>query len=130
MKRNLELIRELLFYFDNKSTDHVVRSESIELDDYAPEDIQYHLVLMFQAGFLSGEGLHSGSTPRRIIEVLPQNLTWEGHEYLDSIRDDEVWRKIKNLGPTIGGLTFSMIKELGMAYAKTEIERLFGVEIN
>jgi hypothetical protein len=27
--------------------------------------------------------------------ALPKRLTWNGHEFLDAVRDDEVWRRTK-----------------------------------
>jgi hypothetical protein len=52
-----------------------------------------------QAGFINGEAIRSTTSPDRIIEVWPFDLTWQAHEFLAAARDDTVWRKVlRDLG--------------------------------
>ncbi|WP_265754876.1 DUF2513 domain-containing protein [Avibacterium sp. 21-594] len=42
------------------------------------------------------------------------NLTWQGHEFLDKIRSDTAWNKIKQIIKTKGiDLSFEAIKLAG-----------------
>ncbi|EGR1226405.1 DUF2513 domain-containing protein [Vibrio parahaemolyticus] len=107
MKRNFELIRELLFYFENKEDSQMVETPEIpEFDDLV---INYHCRLLFDAGFLRCEAIRS-STSDRVIRVVCFELTWEGHEFLDRIRSNTTWNKVKSYAKDKGlSLTFSVV---------------------
>lgn len=96
MKRDLETIRKLLIFFEEKSNSNLVEAKAITLDGQDPEVIQYHLDLMYEAGFLSGEPVRS-STSDRLAYFLPFRLTWKGHEFLDAARNDTIWSNAKEV---------------------------------
>ncbi len=81
MKRDPDLVRQLLIFFDAKSSPDLVKIPSIE--GYDVLTIKYHGVLLYDAGFLRCEPVTS-STSTRVIEVWPFELTWAGHEFLDT----------------------------------------------
>lgn len=110
MKRDLDLVRKLLIHFDEKEDAEIV--EHIHIEGYDTLTVNYHLVLMDEAGFLSCERDMSSTTPDRVIRVQPFFLTWKGHEFLDSIRNEDIWNKTKDLVFTkTGTLTFEIIKQ-------------------
>ncbi len=107
MKRNFDLVRKLLVYFEEKPGPEHVKIPPIE--GYDELTIKYHLVLLHDAGLLRCEPQTSSSSDR-VIEVLPFDLTWDGHEFLAKIRDDGLWRKTKDTILSKGGqLTFNTI---------------------
>jgi hypothetical protein len=57
------------------------------ISNHSIEGIDYHLDLLIQAGMLKGK---SGFTTTAI-----SRLTWHGHEFLDDIRDHDIWSKTK-----------------------------------
>lgn len=91
MKRDLELVRKLLLFFDEKpGSEHV---ELPPISGYEELSIKYHLVLLHDAGYLRCETVKS-STSDRVIYVLPFDLTWSGHEFLDKIREQFIWDEV------------------------------------
>ncbi len=49
-------------------------------------------------------------------------LTYQGHEFLDSIRHKDIFDKIKETAKENGGsFTLELVKELGMSYLKKKI---------
>jgi hypothetical protein len=46
---------------------------------------------MAEAGLIEAQNL---VTMQKYL-WLPKRLTWDGHEFLDAIRDPEVWRRTK-----------------------------------
>jgi hypothetical protein len=121
MKRDMELIRGLLFLIEEQ--------ESSQQELKIPEEINrdqavYHLKLMEQAGFTKNNIKYADNEPFWIYS----NLTWQGHDFLDSIKNDTIWAKtkegIKSKGLELGQVSFSILIE----YAKSEIKRKLGLE--
>jgi hypothetical protein len=119
MQRDPDLIRALLLFFENRVEHSLVEVPRIE--GYEDETILYHLVLMYQAGFLACEPIRS-STSDRIIKVIPFDLTWDGHEFLDKIRSETVWRRILGTIKGKGGsLAFAVINRMATDFAVQQV---------
>ncbi len=111
MKRDMDLVREILLAVEGGTLSFGDEDEPDGLDH--PRDVVlHHLHLMEQAGLvevmfrpLSGE-------------IHLRGLTWAGHEFLDTVRDPEVWKRTKEGASKVGGWTFGLIKDLGTAYLK------------
>lgn len=120
MKRDFDLIRKLLIFFEEKETSEQVQVPPI--DDYDETAIRYHLVLLYEAGFLRCEPATS-ETSDRVIYVLPFNLTWDGHEFLAKIKSDGTWSRIRNTIESKGGaLAFSVINSLATTLAQQVVD--------
>jgi len=117
MKRDMDLIRKLLLYFEERASFAVERNPKIEGCD--EREIGYQLLLMAQANLIVYEASRSSTNPERLIAVYPFGLSWEGHEFLDAARDDTMWKKAKDavLNAT-GGLSLAVLKALLVHYAK------------
>jgi hypothetical protein len=107
MKRDMELVRKLLLFLDEKpGPQHVLVPPIPGHDELA---IKYHLVLLHDAGYLRCEPTRS-STSDRVISVIPFDLTWQGHEFLDKIRHEFIWSEV-----------VAKVKERGFASASVEM---------
>lgn len=121
MRRDFDLIRKLLIFFDDKAGPEAVEVPPVQ--DYDQITIRYHLVLLYQAGFLQCERIKS-KTSDRVIQVLPFDLTWDGHEFLEKIRNEATWRKILFIIKDRGGaLAFSVINQLATSMAVDTIRQ-------
>jgi hypothetical protein len=115
VKRDFELIRKLLIFFDEKQDAKVIDKLSIE--GYDEGTIAYHLRLLYDAKLLRCEPIQSSASDR-LISVLPFELTWDGHEFLEKIRNDSTWEKIKAIiGEKSGAMAFSVISQLATKLA-------------
>ena len=88
MQRNLDLVRDILLFVESKSA--TVDYFSVQVDGYSEREINYHVYLLMQQQFITGT-----EPPLRHAQVVVTGLTWNGHEYLDTVRSDTVWRKTK-----------------------------------
>lgn len=53
---------------------------------------------------------------------MPGNLTWEGNEYLNSIKNKSTWNNIKKLISEKGlSIPFDVIKDAAKAYVKNSL---------
>lgn len=116
MKRDMEVIRKLLMFFNEKEAPEMAEAPDIG-NEFSESVVQYHLRLMCQAGWLNYEAERS-STSDRIIRVYPCDLTWEGHEFLAKINADGVWPKLKAIISAKGGsMAVSVISQLATKLA-------------
>lgn len=103
MKRDMDLVRKILFALEEQS--YVVAApEVLEIDGYDSEAIEYHLDILADSPYVMGREFRG--------TIHDYRLTWEGHEFLDSISDDNRWQEIKRTSSKVGGLTFEMIAKI------------------
>lgn len=119
MKLDQDLVREVLLAVEASEQDPRAFFK-VEIGARNSEEISYHVMLLHEAGFI--EATDTGSLSR--FEWQPKRLTYSGHEFLVSIRDNEVWAKTKSLAKEAGGASISFLWEI----AKLEIKRRIGIE--
>lgn len=93
MKRDMELIRKVLLHIEENYVDVVLYN--IEIDGYEFKTIAYHCKLCYEAGLISDYGNNYASG--EIINFGVSSLTWNGHEFLEKIKDETIWNKTKKV---------------------------------
>ena len=122
MKRDIDLVRKLLIYLEEKPDDKIVKAEDVKIDAYDENDIVYHFILMDQAGLISCERQCSSSTPDRVINIYPFSLTWDGHEFLEASRNESTWNNAKSIVLSkSGSLSLDVLRALLISMAKTSV---------
>ena len=117
MKRDLDLIRLIMLNLEAKEDDHVIRD--LKIDGYSSGLINYHLILLRDAGFIACEATKS-STSDRIIEVFPAYLTWNGQEFLAACKNETIWNEVKaKAGNRFESITFGVLEAMLAAAAKS-----------
>lgn len=110
MKRDMDLIREILLWMEKQETGRNI-DWVYDIPERTKESIQYHAHLMAQAGLIDAVNVTylEDHTP----QSKPMSLTWAGYEFLDAIRKDTIWEKAKNKAiSTTGGIGFSLLVEV------------------
>jgi len=120
MKRDMDLVRDLLMYIENDPTFDGQSWQNLELPDemydkHRTEEIAYHVGLLIEAGFIRGQ---LGATAPTISK-----LTWNGHEFLDNIKDRDIWHKAKQRIKGLPGVALTVVAEI----AKEEIRKKLGL---
>lgn len=119
MRRDWELVRQILLKLEDLSTTSSYLSPD-GVPGYDPEIISYHMQLMDEAGLIKAKCLKTSGQGLRCNAI---SMTWEGHEFLDKIKNDSNWNKVKGIAREKGlDLSFDVIK----LAAKTVLESLFG----
>ena len=115
MKRNLDLIRNILFAVENSnSIDASLTLNSLSKLHEDQELILYHVFLLDDAGFIIG--IIDKTAP--YISIA--RLTNEGHDYLDTIRDDSIWKQTKStLGKISGSASLEIVKTIASKLSLT-----------
>ena len=61
------------------------------------------------------------------VEV--ERLTWEGCEFLDTVRSPEVWRRSKEAAGKVGSVSISVLAELAKGIAKSMLKDHLGFDL-
>lgn len=132
MKLNHDLIRNLLFYLeDNTSYDVTLKAHEVAKEfttlhsEYDKSTILYHLNQLYLAGYITEFTKHNTSEYMNYWYTSVGDLTPKGHEYLQNIRNESIWNKIKTSGIELNKISldtlFELAKELGLSYAKKKL---------
>lgn len=109
MKRDMELIRKILFDLEERKEKDFVGYYNLE--GYSTDEVEYHLELMVEKGLLKGKFVYADG--RMLFSSL--KISWEGHDFLDSIKNDTIWKMIKDSlkekGLELGQVSFEILKE-------------------
>lgn len=123
MKLDKEIVREILLAVE--ANDDAQSWMTLKIEGRSDKELSYHVMLLDEAGLLSGISL--GGIGH--FEWQPKRLTYRGHEFLDAVRDGEVWRRTKEGAETVGGAGLGMLVELGKAYGKQIFKERLGIEL-
>jgi hypothetical protein len=125
MKRDMDLIRKLMLKLESLSGKHRLLGEDDKLFsdlEATPAEIKYHLGLISQNGLIDGAAHPTGV-------VLVRGLTWKGHDFIDSVRSDDVWSKTQSAAEKFGGGTIDLIIEVAKSIVKDQIKKHTGLDI-
>ncbi len=123
MKRNWDTIREILIRLEEIPPE----KDCLQLTDFPSDrayEYSYHAELLIEAGLIDGQMCKTIGPQAN--GFLAMRMTWEGHEFLDAIRSDTVWRKAKD-SFVKGGLsmTFDLVKsvakDIAVGYLKSTV---------
>jgi len=115
MNRNMELIRSLLLEIEKQPDRHTWFS--LGLEGSTREEIDHHLLLLQDAGFIH----LTRKTSSGEETVFSGRLTWQGHEFLEAIRPDERWERLKAAMSDAGGFVTEVAMALVISWMKTEL---------
>jgi hypothetical protein len=121
----MDLVRTILLQVEERAA-NVASDLTITVVGHSSDEITYHVGLLHEAGLvhatvhvlIGGDAFHS-----------VQRLTWSGHEFLETVRDPEIWRRTKEGAAQVGGWSFGILKDLGAAYVKHLAKERLGIDI-
>ena len=138
MKLSTELIRDVLlciekkcesftdengaFYDNDISWKHIYEDEYLS-KTYIDDDIKYCLLRLYEHKLLNAKPINrAGGVDCLWID----NLTFEGHELLNNIRDDEVWETIKSKLGNLSKCSISILCQIAPEIVKYLINKKLG----
>lgn len=95
----MDLSRLILLAIEN-SVDDEPASIRLPIRTYDDLHISHHVRLLKEAGFIHAIENHRLQTG---VAWIPHSLTWQGHDFLNAIRDDEVWAGVRKVAADTGG---------------------------
>ena len=117
MNRDNDLLREMLFKFEAQEDWIILMPMTPGMGEEERRQAG-HIDLLCDAGLVApvNEGTY--------------RLTNDGHDYLEAIRDEGVWSKVKETVKATGGnATLEIVKQIAIGYLKKKISDHTGIEL-
>ncbi|MFD4419750.1 DUF2513 domain-containing protein [Bacillus safensis] len=123
MKRDMDLIREILLYLEADNTPSVWKQ--IQLDNWELTEVSYHVKLLTEAGLIDGKDAK--------IEPgywwLAKSLTNQGHDFLDALKNETVYQKIKGtLGEHFSSIPLKVMSNIAVDITKDWVTQKLGLK--
>ena len=139
MKLNPECIRDILLYLEDNLKIEDNSFDSISLDtlqnnltQYSKEDIFYSVYNLREIHYI--EGTFLGADNYKMYVCLIDNITYAGHQFLDSVRPETVWNQTKSIIKRMGIHTLEFIEsvahDIAVESAKQMIKSSMGGDTN
>lgn len=107
----MDLVRKILFFVAEAKDGEYVSCDDECFSEYDRNLVGYHMKIMDEAGLVVSNILPADNDPYCFAEVI--RLTWDGNDFLDSIRSETVWSKVnKAISSTVGTASLNVIKAI------------------
>lgn len=129
MKLNHECIRAVLLDIEEKHLNIGHLNLSNLLTDskssvFTEEDIVYSLLKLEEAGYIDAKFQYASN---KLFYISIGNITWEGHKFLDNIRDDGVWKDTKGILSKFSSTSISFASDIASSVITKLIEKQLGL---
>lgn len=106
MKLNQDLVRLLLLEIEDKTGPY----EPLELSDISIKDCSYEEILYTTERLLEAGYITARPEPTKLhCNQVIYSLTWEGHRFLDTVRDSAVWRSTKDVAKKMSSVSLNIM---------------------
>ncbi|WP_432226906.1 DUF2513 domain-containing protein [Limosilactobacillus fermentum] len=92
---------------------------------YSEDDITYTLLQLLDGKYINADYQKYALG----FSLIVFDITWSGHELLDSIRDDEVWNQTKKVTSSIKSVSIGVLKNVATAVLTGIIKQKTGLPL-
>ena len=122
MKRNLDLIRSILLIVERDGDPEEPLIHSLAIEGVEQTLVDEHVKLMIDDGLLEGECKFS--TNNRILFTAIRGLTPRAYDFLDNVRNENLWSRIKDrISTTVGSASFDIVEEFARQVVSAVLAR-------
>lgn len=111
MKLNHDCVRECMLYLEeNLDMKSRINLVGVHLKGYSDDDVLYSFIKLSEAGFINGKPQPAGNNPAYIF--ITTSITYEGHKFIDSVRDDKVWSATKKISSKVASVSINILTDI------------------
>ncbi|ANZ70343.1 DUF2513 domain-containing protein [Pediococcus claussenii] len=119
MRLNQDCIRDVMIDVEEHSTWDAYPANMVmptglktysSYKKYGHDDFIYTLDKLCEAKLIQGAPQKGGDT---ITDFYVYGLTWEGHKFIDTIRDPKVWSNTKKVASHLESVSVSLLSSIG-----------------
>ncbi len=113
MRRDMDKVRSVMLALEADDSPFMMTMDTPAIGDTEDgrETVEY-IVMLHSAGFLE-------SSQRSVYRI-----SWTGHEFLDSVRDPEIWQKTKEGASKVGSWSMKLLGDLAVGFARAKAQQL------
>jgi hypothetical protein len=127
MKRDLDLIRDILLDVESWNDSQPLTLGRLTYDGKTTQEIGYQIELLDDVGYIDVRIIkdHVGIG---YLDAFIVRMKMAGHEYLDSVRNPEVWNKTKTtLEKVGGGAALDVVKDIASKFLAELVKTYTGL---
>ena len=127
MKLNPDCIRDVLLYLEeNLKIENCQKFSQVTLhqlkqglNKYSEDDVFYSVYNLHQIRFIEGNIKDANNIKMYFCEIY--NITWNGHQFLNTIRPKSVWEATKTGATKLGIMSMSALSTISMKVAEAVV---------
>lgn len=127
MKLNQDCIRQVLLDIEqNVELETVGYEQAISqktFETFSREEIIYSIMKLKEANYINASIRNISGSGFPLI--LFGSITWEGHKFLDNVRDSQVWSKTKAVAKHLESVSITLISNIASQVITNLIEKEF-----
>ncbi len=120
MKLNPDCVRDVLLYLEenleikNASEFSEITLKQIKesLSQYTEDDVFYSVYNLYKINYIEGKINDVGNKKMFFCEI--NNITWSGHQFLNTIRPKTVWEATKDGASKLGVMSLHALSSMAM----------------
>lgn len=114
MRLNQDCVRDMLLEFEEVLTldDHLFLNNIKEMkcvEKFGEDNVIYTIFKLTEAGYITSTHKYTSDV---LYFLCVSSITWDGHQFLDNIRDNKVWKKTKDIASGFSSVSISMISDI------------------
>ncbi|KRN66305.1 hypothetical protein IV70_GL001859 [Carnobacterium maltaromaticum DSM 20342] len=98
--------------------------KSSRLSIFSQEDLEYTIIQLVDASYI--DGVITFDHAQNIMDDL-KHMTWEGHKFLDTIRDNKVWTDTKKVTSKFSSVSITMVETVASNVLTNIISKQMGL---
>lgn len=128
MKLNYDCVRDVLLYIEENieyiNADNDLAHKSLNfgqvikgLPEYEKNDVIYSIEKLFEARFIALTSLYRNNSGE-ITKAQIADITWDGHDFLNNIREEVVWKATKTAANKVKAVSVFTLKTISAQIIK------------
>lgn len=123
MKLNHDCVRDLLLYVEeNLGYNDELEVNRMHLKDYSLEELLYTSEKLAEAGYID---YYPIEIDNEYSIILINSISYKGHQFLDTVRDNEVWTKTKRVLSILKSVSIEITSETASKVINHIIDKNF-----
>lgn len=123
MELDYDFVRQLLLHIEAKAP--LQGLDGNDLYKFAndknkdKEDLQYTIIKLVEGNLITANLRYASNN----LQIYSVNLAYQGHEYLNNIRDNKIWKNTKKISSKLSSVSLEILKSIAI----NEINKVIGL---
>lgn len=120
MKLNIDCIRDVLIFLEENleiNDDLEIKSQNLHTicnaleGKYEKPEIAYTLLKLKEGGYIQAQKFMGNGI---ISNIIVSSITYEGHQFIESIRSETVFEEVKNKLGKVGNFALDIVQKVAV----------------